>query len=72
LGCWQKDCKNKMFNGGCYPWKYLTGKAKMYKIHYEQSFFRLCRYLKQEGFVVQREPGVRGGEWGARYWIDSN
>lgn len=48
----------------------LQGSAREWGNRYEQSFKALLERLDTAGIVVRREPVPRGGEYGARYYID--
>lgn len=49
------------------PERYLRGRARSYSGKYRSSFNALLSRMRKAGYKIERTPGVRGGEWSARY-----
>lgn len=68
-GTWQRGIYAELVAGSTLssPSALVTGKARTYVKRYMASFHRLLARMEAEGWVIERTPGPRGGEWGARY-----
>lgn len=56
--------------GGYYvtsPDRHIRGRAKSYLGRYKQSFQSTLNKLTRSGFEIIRQPGPKGGEYGAIY-----
>lgn len=71
-GSWQRWCLKQMRTPeGCpSPTRNLRGSARRYSGKYLRSFENLIRRLELAGIKVVRVSGPRGGEYGARYFIE--
>lgn len=69
-GSWQKEIVRELITNGEIhsPVAHLKGRASQYQSKYQSSFRNLLQRIQQiEGVQIQRIPGVRGGEWSAKY-----
>lgn len=48
--------------------KIVIGRAKRYMDLYKRGFSRMLVRAGSEGWKIERVPGPRGGEWGAKYY----
>lgn len=69
LGSWQQEIFNSLTKYGeiSSPISNLRGKAKNYYGNYSRSFNSLLEKMKNAGYIVARIPGIRGGEYTAKY-----
>jgi len=70
-GSWQAQIWNQLLVGYTItsPVSCLVGTAKSYAGKYQSSFTNLLHRAKTAGYIIQRTPGSRGGEWSATYQI---
>jgi len=70
-GSWQKQIWNDLLAGYAItnPVSDLVGTAKSYAGKYHASFSNLLHRARTAGYIIQRIPGSRGGEWSATYQI---
>lgn len=67
-GHWQKGIFNALLKGEINsPLTALSGKAKSYYGHYQNSFLSMIERAEKAGYKIIRTPGVRGGECTAKY-----
>jgi hypothetical protein len=69
MGRWQRRIFQALSLGWTVtnPLRKLRGRAKLYQGHYELSFRNLLARMRDDGWTIEREPGVRGGETTATY-----
>lgn len=68
-GSWQREKYDLLVAGYTVssPTFTVVGKGRDYVNRYMASFRRLLVRMEAQGWTIERIPGVRGGEWGARY-----
>lgn len=68
-GYWQKEIVRELITHGEInsPLAKIQGRASQYRSKYQTSFRNLLQRLQTQGVQIQRIPGVRGGEWSAKY-----
>lgn len=68
-GSWQKRIWSALRSGRpiVSPTSWLQGRAKNYVGRYDRSFRNMLARAEKAGYVIERTPGIRGGEWSATY-----
>ena len=50
------------------PVRNLRGRARLYSSRYLTRFNNMLARARKQGWLIQRVPGPRGGEWSATYY----
>lgn len=68
-GHWQREILRELLTdeGMRNPLYYLRGNARSYEGRYRESLEHMLRRAMDQGFVVTKELGPRGGSWSATY-----
>lgn len=72
-GSWQKEIVHDLIKyGKIYnPVSNLKGRASQYSKHYQNSFDNLLERIKNAGYKVTIQKGVKGGMYSALYKINT-
>lgn len=72
-GSWQRQIAYHLSRFGCIsnPVRQVRGRASSYAPRYAQSWQAFLDRARAAGYTVVREPGPKGGEWSATYYVFS-
>ena len=70
-GKWQEDLFDALMAGKkvTNPPRTLKGKAAQYAPNYWRSWRNMLRRMCECGFIIGKEPGPRGGDFRAKYYL---
>lgn len=70
-GHWQQSIWHDLKAGKVVdsPFRFIQGRASRYLSRYQDSFRNMLERATAKGYVITRIPGVRGGEYSAKYMI---